>query len=649
MANSHVNDGSAVAASVETHPLDPLEPDEISAASALLRAQKQLGERVHFNTIRLHEPAKAVVTSYKPGQPSERKAFLCLLDKATGTTYECVVSLTRNEIESWRDVPGVQPSIMAEEFEQCEAALKADPGFREALARRGITDVDTVMVNPWSTGHYGEADDASRRLTSVLCWARSGRHPHDNGYARPIEGLCPLVDLNSMTIVELVDHGPIPLPPEDGNYGAEFVKAFRTDLKPLDIHQPLGPSFVVNGHGVRWQKWRMRIGFTGREGLVLHCVSYEDEGRDRRVLYRAALSEMVVPYGDPSGNHYRKNAFDAGEYGMGMMVNSLALGCDCLGEIRYFDAIVNDAMGNPRTIENAICMHEEDYGILWKHKDWRTENTEVRRSRRLVVSSVATVGNYEYGFYWYFYQDGRIQYEIKLTGIINTAAVAEGVEPKYGTLVAPQVYGQIHQHIFNVRLDMAIDGERNTVSEVNVKAESHGPHNPHRNAFYAEETELRTELEARRRINPASGRYWKIVNPQARNTMGKPTAYRLVPGEATVAFADPNSSIAKRAGFATENLWVTPYDAQQMHAAGDYPNQHPGGDGLPAWTDADRAIEERDIVVWYSFGHLHLPRLEDWPVTPTTYTGFALEPVGFFDRNPALDVPSPTACSAGSK
>src|SRR4030095_2002441 len=98
--------------------------------------------------------------------------------------------------------------------------------------------------------------------------------------------------------------------------------------------------------------------------------------------------------------------FDEGEYGIGMLANSLALGCDCLGEIRYLDAIVADAQGTPVTLENAICLHEEDFGILWKHTNFRTGQVEVRRSRRLVGSSIATVGKYEYGFLLYFY-NGR--------------------------------------------------------------------------------------------------------------------------------------------------------------------------------------------------------------------------------------------------
>ena len=181
----------------------------------------------------------------------------------------------------------------------------------------------------------------------------------------------------------------------------------------------------------------MHVGFTPREGLVLNQVAYEDGGRLRSILYRASLSEMVVPYGDPSPTHYFKNAFDAGENGVGVAASPLTRGCDCLGEIVYLDAVINDAAGEPVEIPNAICIHEEDAGVLWRHIEWRDGSGEVRRSRRLVISSFSAIGNYDYGFFWYLYQDGTIAFEVKLTGVLSTGAVAPGVRPAHGTLVAP--------------------------------------------------------------------------------------------------------------------------------------------------------------------------------------------------------------------
>ena len=468
MAISTTVIAQATACASATHPLDPLTADEIAQASAILKSQRQLGQRVRFETVVLREPDKDVVLMFQPGDPIRREAFLVVLDNDAAATYEAVVSLDDRRVVSWEHIPGVQPRVMFDEFVKCEAAVRADAGFQAAIRKRGITDPDLVMVDPWSAGNYGYEDEEGRRLVLCRNFARSSST--DNGYARPIEGVTAVVDLNSMEVVRVDDYGFMSLPPDAGNYGAEFVGKFREDLKPLEITQPEGLSFEVDSWSVTWQKWHLRVGFTPREGLVIHTVGYEDQGRVRPILYRAALSDMVVPYGDPSKDHYRKNAFDAGEYGIGSLTNSLTLGCDCLGEIYYFDAVLNNGNGQPFTIPNAMCMHEEDYGILWKHTDWRIGQTEVRRSRRLVISSVATVGNYEYGFFWYFYQDGTIQVEIKLTGIINTAGIAEGETPKYGTIVAPQLNAHIHQHFFNFRMDMSVDGEQNSVFEVNTVA-----------------------------------------------------------------------------------------------------------------------------------------------------------------------------------
>ncbi|HEU5231157.1 MAG TPA: primary-amine oxidase [Ktedonobacteraceae bacterium] len=621
------------------HPLDPLMTEEIAGAVEIIRTERNLSERVRFASVALREPPKNVVLNFKEGDPITREAFMILLDNNDGAAYEAVVSLTEGKVTSWRHVPGVQPSIMLDEFFECERVVKEHPDFQAALRKRGITDFDLVMVDPWSAGNYGTEEENTRRLSRALSWVRSD--PSDNGYARPIEGVLALVDLNKMEVVRIEDHGVVPLPPESGNYTAEAVKQLRTDLKNLEINQPDGPSFSIKGHEVHWQKWRFRVGFTPREGLVLHTVTYEDQGRERPVLYRASLTEMVVPYGDPTINNYRKNAFDVGEYGVGMLANALELGCDCLGYIHYFDAAMTDSRGNVMKLPNVVCLHEEDYGILWKHIDWRNNQTEVRRSRRLVISFIATVGNYEYGFFWYFYQDGNIQFEIKLTGIMNTGTVLPGEKPEYGQLVAPQLNAPIHQHFFSVRLDTMIDGINNSVYEVNTEAVPMGPENPHGNAFHAVSTLLATEGEAQRIINPLSARYWKIVNPAVKNRVGDAVAYKLMPGENVLPFAHPESSVMKRAGFTMKHLWVTPYSREENYPAGDYPNQHPGGAGLPEWTKANRAIENTDVVVWYTIGAHHIPRPEDWPVMPAGYIGFMLKPVGFFDRNPGIDVPPP--------
>lgn len=619
------------------HPLEPLTAEEITAAVAIVKTEQNLGEKVRISTVVLKEPDKQIVLNFQPSDKVEREAFIIVLNNADRATYEAVVSITAGKVKSWRQIPDVQPAIMLDEFIECENAVKANPEFQEAIALRGITDPSLVMVDPWSAGNYAIEDEKGMRLSRALCWVRSS--PTDNGYARPIEGVIPVVDLNKMEVIRVEDYGVVPLPPNPGNYATEFVTNFRTDIKPLNITQPQGPSFEVQGHFIRWQKWQFRIGFTPREGLILYTVGYEDQGRVRPILYRASLADMVVPYGDPRPHHYRKNAFDVGEYGVGTLANSLKLGCDCLGEIHYFDAFMTNSRGQVATIENAVCLHEEDFGILWKHVDWRTEQTEVRRSRRLVVSFIATVGNYEYGFFWYFYQDGSIQYEVKLTGIINTAAANLGEIPKYGTLVAPQLNAPIHQHFFNVRLDMSVDGENNSVYEVNTEAEPIGADNPYGNAFFAKSTLLPTESEAQRIINPFSGRYWKVVNPSSLNSLGQPVGYKLVPGDNILPFAHPEASVIKRAGFMTKHLWVTPYQLDEQYAAGDYPNQHPGDEGLPRWTQANRSIDNTDVVLWYTFGQNHVTRPEDFPVMPVSYIGFMLKPVGFFDANPAIDLP----------
>jgi primary-amine oxidase len=628
------------------HPLEPLNPSEISRVVNTLRNGKKLGDSVRFISVALKEPPKQAVKNYQvnPECQIDRVAYAVLFDNKKNDCYEATVSIDRDALISWTHVPGVQPTMSSDEQIECEKAVLESKTFRDAVLKYGVTDIDLVMVDIWSAGYYGTEEERTMRLARPLCFVRTD--PTDNGYARPIEGLRPVVDLNTMKVIRVEEYGFVELPPLAGNYAADRMKGFRSDIKPLEITQPDGPSFTIKGYEVSWQKWNFIIGFNPREGLTLHQLEYNDNGENRSILYRASLSEMVVPYGDPTDTQKRKNAFDSGEYGMGTCANSLELGCDCVGHIKYFDAHMTDSRGNPLTIKNAICMHEEDYGILWKHTDRRLGKPEVRRSRRLVVSSISTVENYEYGFFWYLYQDGNIQLEIKLTGILSLGAFPKEVKPKYGSLVAPALYAPNHQHFFNVRCDFDLDGEENAVYEVNIVPDDMGDQNPFENAFYAKATLLETELQARSNLNLETARYWKIVNHRRKNRVGEPVAYKFMAGDNCVPFASKNAYWRKRAGFVEHHVWVTPFNDEEYFAGGNYPNQSQGGDGLIKWTKQDRAICDQDIVFWYTMGHTHIPRPEDYPVMPVACIGFLLKPLGFFDENPANDVPPSSAKTA---
>jgi primary-amine oxidase len=633
---------------VTAHPLAPLTADEIRAVAQIVRADPRFGEAVLFETIELKEPDKAALRD-RADVPREARASLFRRD-APGVE-RLTIDLRARRVSRAEHVAGARPMIQLEQFLAIEGVVRADPDFIAACARRGITDMSQVCVDPWSAGNFGVPGEEGRHLSHAFCWLRL--RENENFYAHPISGLNAVVDIKALEVLRIDDHGVVPIPMGEVNYEAQFRDSFRAPLKPLDVVQPEGPSFTIDGHLLTWDRWSLVVGFNAREALTLHDVRYDG----RRVLHRASLVEMVVPYGSPDPAHARKNVFDIGEYGLGKLANSLQLGCDCLGHIAYLDAHLNTMSGEVFTIPKAICIHEEDDGVLWKHTDFRTERTEVRRGRRLVVSCICTVGNYEYGCYWYFKQDGGVEFEMKATGIINTVACPPGRPSKYGAEVAPGVEGQIHQHAFCARLDMAVDGDGNSVVECNTRAEPPGPDNPYGNAFFVEETVLASETAAARRADPATQRYWKVINPGRLNRVGRPVGFRLEPAHGLTPFVAPDSPSGRRSRFMQNHLWVTAYDPEERYPAGEYMNHSDGRGDIVDFVAQDRNLQNADIVLWHVFGLHHLPRPEDFPVQPVIRAGFQLTPSGFHDQNPAIDLApevnrasrqAGAACSDGS-
>ena len=629
------------------HPLDPLSPTEFQSTAAILRRDQGVTDSWRFASIELKEPAKTEIKVWKPGDAVPRRSLSVLWDRETNQTYEAVVDLVGDRVDSWTHRPGVCPNFTVDEYHDVDHALHEHPDVLARLAARGISDPSLVLFDVWTYGKAMMPEPwRDRRLGWCDLWMRET--PEGNPYAHPISGLKIIVDMNTLEVLEIEDHHDYGLPKVDAEYDPRLRGTQqRTDLKPLEITQPEGISFTVEGNELRWQNWSMRLGFNFREGPLIYQVAFDDQGTRRDIAYRMSFAEMVVPYRDPGFDHYRRTAFDIGEWGLGYMTTSLELGCDCVGEIRYVDAVVPDSRGEPIMIERAVCLHEEDNAVLWKHVDAET-GAEVRRMRRMVVSAHITVANYEYLVYWRFYQDGNIECEIRATGLMVTTPMESDEDSSpYGTKVDERTYAPFHQHFVVAKLDLDIDGAENTVVEVDSVAEPVSDANPYGLGVSTQNTIIESESQSARDYSWESQRTWKVLNPNKRNRLGSNTAYKLVPGAAIPSLLDSSSPVYARAPVIGHTVWVTAYDDAERWPAGDYPTQSSEDAGITRWITDDAPLVETDVVLWYVFGIHHITRTEDWPIMPVDIISFWLKPFGFFDQNPALDAPSTMSSTGG--
>ena len=634
---------SSLKAADATHPLDPLNESEIAGAVKILQAAPNFPKVALFSTVQLNEPPKAEVLSFKNGTRNfRREAFAIILDREKNKTFEATVDLRTNKLLAWKEIGGVHPLVFAEEFEVLPDIVKADKRWQEAMRKRGITDFEKVSVDGWATGQV--PDKFTGRLLRALSYFKGDGA---NYYGRPIEGVVAIVNMNTRTVLDVTDTGVVPISANSQDFDEKSIGKLREKPKPLIISQPEGVSYKMNGQEIAWQKWRFRYTMHPREGLVLHTVGYDDDGRTRSILYRASLSEMVVPYGDPDANWRWRAAFDVGEYTVGKLASPLEPNLDAPENAQLIDATFADDNGKPYVLEKAVGIYERDGGILWKHFDSVSGTNETRRARELIIFFVATIGNYDYAVNYVFKQDGSIEIDLALSGIM----LAKGVKEKRadenhsamteisGHLVAENIVAPHHQHFFSFRLDFDIDGTKNSVTEMNTSAMPAGANNPYLNGFVMRESVFKTETEAQRKMDMQTARTWSVMNPSAKNSLGHHTSFILVPGANSLPYIAPEALVRKRAQFMNNHLWATKYNAPELYAAGDYPNQSTGGGGLPQWISNDEKIENEDVVLWYTLGVTHIPRPEEWAVMPVTHVGFKLIPGGFFSRNPALDVP----------
>lgn len=633
------------------HPLDPLSLEEIET---VITAVKKAHGDLFFNVVSLHEPRKAEMTAWLANPkyaPRPTRVADVVVIAPGGKVYDGLVDVKTATITSWELLDGLQPIITMEELQAVEHVCRKDPAVIEQCVISGIPkeDMHKVYCDPWTIG-YDERHGSKVRLQQALMYYRP--NVDDFQYQYPLD-FCPIYDADKQAIIA-IDIPKVRRPVSKAapiNYTPEYVNTkeggYRKDLKPINITQPEGVSFTVTGREIEWQSWKMHIGFNYREGIVLNDITYNDKGTVKPIFYRLSLAEMVVPYGNPDHPHQRKHAFDLGEYGGGYMTNSLALGCDCKGSIHYLDAHFPTRAGGVRTIKNAICIHEEDDGILYKHTDFRDESVIVTRARKLIIQQIFTAANYEYAVQWVFHQDGTIQPEIKLTGILNTYSMNADEDPSpWGTQVYPGVNAHNHQHLFCMRIDPNIDGPNNTVFMADTMASDApvgSPENFYGNAFYAKRTKFTTTGESMTDYNGATSRTWDICNESKLHPYSKkPASYKLVSREVPGLLPKEGSLVWKRAGFARHAVHVTKYSDDQLWPAGRHVPQTSGepSAGLPEWIgDGKESIENTDIVLWHTFGVTHIPAPEDFPIMPAEPMTLLLRPRNIFTNNPVMNVP----------
>ena len=643
---------AAISAQEPRHPLDGLSAAELRVVQDVLRRAERLTPDVRMASVTLDEPPKSEVLAWTPGASTRRTALAVVMDGRR--TFEARIALGERRLADWREIAGVQPNLVESEYELAPRLMLADARVIAALARRGITRLDSVSCRGGSPGYYGTAEERGRRLMRADCADRRGVH---NEFGRPIGGLTAVIDVHARRVLRVIDLGPVPMPAGNVDYDTASVGPLRAALPPLQVTQPNGPGFVRDGSVVTWEQWRFHVRVDPRLGLVLSTVAARDGERWRSVMYQGSLSEIFVPYMDPGEGWYHWTYLDLGEYTSTGLASSLEKGTDCPDHAVYFDAVVADERGDPVPRPRVACLFERSGGEpAWRHADVEASIVESRPRRDLVLRMIATLENYDYVFDWIFQQDGTIRVAVGATGIVAAKAVASATATdhdhqvptadaradRYGRFIAEHTIGVNHDHFFCFRLDLDVDGESNSFVVDRLQSTRARAGTPRTSVWVAESRLVRREREAQLEPSTRSPELWRIVNPAVIGASGYATGFQIKPEQSAAPLLAADDHPQQRAGFTNHSLWITPYRPNERFAAGAYPTQSRGGEGLPAWTAANRPIERTDIVAWYVLGLHHLVRAEDWPVMPVAWYAFEIRPFDFFARNPALDVRPPS-------
>jgi len=628
-----------VEAQAPTHPLDGLSAAEHWVIYDALLASGRTDTTTKYLYVGLNEPPKSEVLAWRAGQPFRREALVHVVQSDRG--FEAIIDIAGKKVLSFTEVPGRQYMTSFSEADDVTKLALADSRVIAAIRKRGITDLTLVSCNPANHGYFDLPEERGRRVVHATCGSDHGRV---TGYGEDVEGLVVVIDLTAHKVLRVLDSGVRPPTGAFGDADPEAIGPTRIAPNAVTMTQPGGPSYRLDGQQVSWQNWKFQFRVDPRRGIVLSTVRYTDEGRDRSVMYQGSLSELFVPYSDPNEPWNYQGFFDLGTYPswFGGVASSLERGVECPAYATYFDSWLVTTSGRPRQRVRAACLFERSAGdVAWRHGREGGSVVETRPKTDLVLRMYMTAGNYDYLFDWVFQQDATVRMDAAATGMDQTkAATGTPADEEYGRLIAPGRVGIDHSHFFSFRIDLDVDGTANTLQVDRLRTQRLPAENPRRSVWKVETSDSRTEREGMRMSTMAAPELWRFVNPAVKGAYSGFVGYQIE-SHSAMSLLSPDDYMEKRGAFTQHMLWVTPYERRELYAAGDYPTLSTAPDGLTKWTAADRAIANQDIVAWVTMGFHHVPRPEDWPLMPISRHSFEIRPVGFFRRNPAIDIPKP--------
>ncbi|MEM9121960.1 MAG: tyramine oxidase [Pseudomonadota bacterium] len=643
--------GATAHAADNQHPLDGLSAEEFDRTVEILRGNELANEQTLYPLIELVEPAKAEVLAWDGQTPLDRRVEVQFGDESGFKL--AVVNLTEGAVEEIGPAAG-EPMVLLAEFLDAVSLAPQHEEMAAGLEKRGLGP-DDVFCLPATAGNFKTGEEDGRRLMKVPCYKLPDG---SNFYAKPIEGLFAVVDIGKREVLRVVDEDVVPIAEDEWGYSEDEVAA-RMPLRPASnaakLLQDGRPNYTLDGHALTWDIWRMRLRTDKRPGLVLSNIDVKDGEAWRSVLYQAHLSEVFVPYMDPSEGWYWRTYMDSGEYGFGLFLTPLTPRVDCPAYATYLPALVNADNGSALEIPNAICIFERNIGDpAWRHFEVFAQGegeegfvpADGRPETELVVRTASAVGNYDYLIDYRFKQNGEIWVKIGATGIdvvkgvkstsMDDETAAE--DTAYGTLIAPNLVAPNHDHYFNFRFDFDIDQPKNRFGLMEIVAADRAEGAP-RSMWSVKKTMPESELDARYTISAAKRQFYHVMNMENKGVLGHHPGYMIHHGSVAYGPFDYAGDLAmKRNAYIEYSVWNTPYDPAQRYAGGKFAFQSDGSDSLPEWVKANRSLTDADVVTWFTAGFHHVPRVEDWPVMSTDWKSIHIMPHNFFGHNPALTI-----------